>query len=86
MELYIVDKQGRPLHLNQEIIAKLNDPQLTLELNRYNLEYNFKPVLIKDGCFAATQAEALAAIAKINGAAAQWGGQVVPVGILPRAV
>ena len=83
LELYIVDKQGRPLHINQEIIAKLNDPQLTLELNRYNLEYNFKPVLIKDGCFAATQTEALAAIAKINGAAAQWGGQVVPVGILP---
>lgn len=83
LELYIVDKNCRPLHINQEIIAKLNDPQLTLELNRYNLEYNFSPVLIKDGCFGATQREALAAIDKINGAAAEWGGNVVPVGILP---
>lgn len=83
LELYIVDKNCRPLHINQEIIAKLNDPQLTLELNRYNLEYNFSPVLLKDNCFAATQAEALAAIDKINGAAAEWGGNVVPVGILP---
>lgn len=83
LELYIVDKDCRPLHINQEIIAKLNDPQLTLELNRYNLEYNFSPVLIKDNCFAATEKEALAAIDKINGAAASWGGQVVPVGILP---
>ncbi len=83
LELYIVDKECRPLHINQEIIAKLNDPQLTLELNRYNLEYNFKPVLLKDNCFAATQSEALAAIDKINGAAAAWGGSVVPVGILP---
>lgn len=83
LELYIVDKDCRPLHINQEIIAKLDDPQLTLELNRYNLEYNFSPVLIKDSCFAATQREALAAIDKINGAAASWGGNVVPVGILP---
>ena len=83
LELYIVDKDCRPLHINQEIIAKLGDPQLTLELNRYNLEYNFSPVLLKDNCFATTQAEALAAFDKINGAAANWGGQVVPVGILP---
>lgn len=83
LELYIVDKNCRPLHINQEIIAKLGDPQLTLELNRYNLEYNFNPVLLKDNCFAETQKEALAAIDKINGAAADWGGNVVPVGILP---
>ena len=43
LELYIVDSQGRPLHVNQEIQKQLNDPQLTLELNRYNLEYNFSP-------------------------------------------
>jgi len=83
LELYIVDKDCRPLHINQEIIAALDDPQLTLELNRYNLEYNFNPVLIKDNCFATTQSEALAAIGKINAAAANWGGNVVPVGILP---
>ncbi len=83
LELYIVDKDCRPLHINQEIIARLDDPQLTLELNRYNLEYNFNPVLVKDNCFTATQQEALAAIDKINAAAAEWGGNVVPVGILP---
>lgn len=83
LELYIVDNNGRPLHINQEIIAKLNDPQLTLELNRYNLEYNFSPVMISDNCFAATEREALAAIDKINAAASEWEGRVVPVGILP---
>ena len=83
LELYIVDNKARPLHINQEIIAQLNDPQLTLELNRYNLEYNFKPSLVKDCCFSATQQEALAAIEKINKCARQWGGSVVPIGILP---
>lgn len=83
LELYIVDPEGQPLHVNQEIIAELDDPQLTLELNRYNLEYNFSPCLISDHCFHNTQQEALAAIDKINGCAAQWNGSVVPVGILP---
>lgn len=83
LELYIVNQECRPLHINQEIIKQLNDPQLTLELNRYNLEYNFSPVLLKDNCFAATQNEALMAMEKINSCAAQWGGQVVPIGILP---
>jgi len=83
LELYIVDNEARPLHINQEIIAQLNDPQLTLELNRYNLEYNFRPSLLKDCCFSATQQEALAAIEKINKCAKQWDGSVVPIGILP---
>ena len=83
LELYIVDGAGRPLHINQEIIEKLDDPQLTLELNRYNLEYNFSPYLFKDKCFSATQNEALAAIKKINACAAAWNGSVVPIGILP---
>lgn len=83
LELYIVDENGRPLHINQEIISQLADPQLTLELNRYNLEYNFSPVMLKDNCFAATQREALDAIEKVNRCAAQWGGSVIPIGILP---
>jgi gamma-glutamyl:cysteine ligase YbdK (ATP-grasp superfamily) len=83
LELYIVDKDARPLHINQEIQKKLNDPQLTLELNRYNLEYNFSPVLLKDGCLHATQREALTALEKINKCAKKWKGKVVPIGILP---
>ena len=83
LELYIVDSVGQPLHVNQEIIEQLDDPQLTLELNRYNLEYNFSPCLISDYCFRKTQQEALAAMDKINACAAQWDGSVVPVGILP---
>ncbi len=83
LELYIVDQDGRPLHVNQEILRQLNDDQLTLELNRYNLEYNFSPSMVRDCCFSATQDEALAAIAKINQCASQWQGQVVPIGILP---
>jgi len=83
LELYLIDDEGRPLHINQEVEQTLDDPQITLELNRYNLEYNFSPQMIKDSCFAATEKEALAAMEKINGVASQWQGSAVPVGILP---
>ena len=84
LELYIVDGEARPLHINQDIQRQLDDPQLTLELNRYNLEYNFSPSLVKDGCFSLTQTEALNAMKNINAVAAQLGGSVVPIGILPH--
>ena len=83
LELYVIDDDGKPLHVNQKIMEKLNDPQLTLELNRYNLEYNFTPVALKDGCLHATQSEALEVIERIDKAAAEWSGHVLPVGILP---
>jgi gamma-glutamyl:cysteine ligase YbdK (ATP-grasp superfamily) len=83
LELYIVDQLGRPLHINQEIQQELHDPQLTLELNRYNLEYNFNPVLARDHCLHRTEQEALAALRKIDACADKWHGSTVPVGILP---
>lgn len=83
LELYVVDSLGRPLHINQEVQKELNDPQLTLELNRYNLEYNFSPVLAKNNCFHATQAEAMEALEKIDRCAEKWSGSTVGIGILP---
>lgn len=83
LELYIVDHLGRPLHLNQDIQHQLNDPRLTLELNRYNLEYNFAPALCRDGCFHNTRKQALTMLDTLNRLAGQWHGMVVPIGILP---
>lgn len=83
LELYIVDHRGTPLHLNQDIQQQLNDPLLTLELNRFNLEYNFTPALLRDNCFSRTQQEAITALEKINRAADKWHGTVIPIGILP---
>lgn len=83
LELYIVDAQGRPLAINKEIQQALGDDQLTLELNRFNLEYNFTPVLVQDSCFGRTEQQALSAVAQINACAARWQGSVFPIGILP---
>ena len=55
LEMYLVDADGKPLYANQEILDQANDPQLTLELNRYNLEYNLSPYALSDAPFDSHQ-------------------------------
>lgn len=83
LEMYIVDADGRPLHLNQEIQAAMGDPQLTLELNRYNLEYNLSPYRISEAPFTSTERDILQCLASLRAEAARRGGRIVPIGILP---
>ncbi len=83
LEMYIVDETGRPLFCNQEILDEVGDPQLTLELNRYNLEYNLSPYRTDQSPFTSTQREIEAKLAQVRAVAANHGGRVVPIGILP---
>ncbi|MEE4143641.1 MAG: glutamate--cysteine ligase [Halieaceae bacterium] len=83
LEMYAVDSSGLPLYANEEILAQAGDPQLTLELNRYNLEYNLSPYPLAGAAFAATEQEILAKLRQVRSVAAGLGGRVVPIGILP---
>lgn len=83
LELYIIDEHGRPLLRNEEILAALNDPQFTPELNRYNIECNLSPVLARADCFHATESEALKALQRVADCARRWQGSAAAVGILP---
>ena len=83
LEMYIVDRDGFPLHLNQEIHEAAGDPQLTLELNRYNLEYNLMPCALSNRPFAAIEEEIINKLAYVGEVAEDVNGRVVPIGILP---
>ncbi|WP_372598631.1 glutamate--cysteine ligase [Amphritea sp.] len=83
LELYIVDKLGRPLQVNNKIQAQLGDPQLTLELNRYNLEYNLTPVAMEGRPFSAIETEIRTVLERLNALAEPYGGRILPIGILP---
>ncbi len=83
LEMYVVDSSGRPLYANEEILAQADDPQLTLELNRYNLEYNLSPYRLAESAFKSTEREILAKLQQVRSVAAALGGRVVPIGILP---
>lgn len=83
LELYLVNDQGRPVDRNIEIRAALGDPRLTLELNRYNLEYNLSPLPFNDQAFVRLAQELENALSGLNQAAVDFGAAVLPIGILP---
>ncbi len=83
LEMYIVDDRGNPLHANQEILSDAADPQLTLELNRYNLEYNLTPFALDAQPFSSTENEIQRKLTFLGEVAARRGGRIVPIGILP---
>lgn len=83
LEMYIVDGEGRPLNRNQEILDAAQDPQLTLELNRYNLEWNLSPYSLADTPFHRTEAEILDKLATARRLAGEFDGRIVATGILP---
>ncbi|ABC27264.1 uncharacterized conserved protein [Hahella chejuensis KCTC 2396] len=83
LELYIIDKQGRPSAKNQEILAAVNDPNLTLELNRFNLEYNLEPTPASGASFSALQRQIDSVLRTLQGHAASHEASLLPIGILP---
>jgi len=83
LEMYIIDDDGLPLYANQEILEDADDPTLTLELNRYNLEINLPPFALSDSAFSSTEQVIVESVQRLGKVAAAHGGRVVPIGILP---
>jgi gamma-glutamyl:cysteine ligase YbdK (ATP-grasp superfamily) len=83
LEIYIVDEDGFPLPINEKLLKLADDPQLTLELNRYNLEYNLSPYNINELAFFRTEREIIDKLHALSCIACLEGGRVVPIGILP---
>jgi gamma-glutamyl:cysteine ligase YbdK (ATP-grasp superfamily) len=83
LELYVIDRDGRPLHRNTEIYARAGDARLSLELNRFNLECNLSPVPAAGRPFSRIESEMSTELRRLNALAASYDGQVVPIGILP---
>ena len=83
LELVLVDGACRPLPKNQVIRDAVDDPRVTLELARFNLELNASPLPLAGHSFADLEAELNLLVAKVTAAAAAHGGQVAAIGILP---
>lgn len=82
LEVSIVDEHAQALPLNRRLLAESLDPNLQLELDRFNLEYNLSPVPAQGRPFSAMQAELTRALDSLSDVAARHGGRIVPVGIL----
>jgi len=83
LEMSIIDDDAQALPLNREVLAQSLDPQLQLEIDRFNLEYNLSPVQAAGEPFLAMQGELESALAALGEVASRHGGRVIPIGILP---
>lgn len=83
LELYLVNSSGKPLYRNEDMLTLCNDPKVSLELNRYNLEYNLSPVKAAGRPFSSIEREMSQALTKLDEIAERLGGKIAAIGILP---
>lgn len=83
VELNLMDDRARPAPVNHRLLQRLPDPRLSLEINRYNVEVNARPLPLVGASLAALETELRDALTKVRGAARDLGARVVPIGILP---
>jgi CBS domain-containing protein/gamma-glutamyl:cysteine ligase YbdK (ATP-grasp superfamily) len=82
-EVAIVNSEYRPVPLGQEVLAKLNDPRITTELARFNLEINLTAQVLKSSCFKDLSSELHLLIEQLRTVAQSFDADVVLTGILP---
>jgi gamma-glutamyl:cysteine ligase YbdK (ATP-grasp superfamily) len=83
LELAIVDEAGDASPINRALLTAVADPHLTVEIDRFNLEFNASPVPAAGRPFAALQGELTAALAELDRVARPLGARVTTIGILP---
>lgn len=83
LEIYLLDKDCLPAAYNHELLAAMQHPLLTEELNKFNLEFNLSPVPAKGAPFTAMSNEVLPFLNDLKQAAAKLNTQIATIGILP---
>jgi CBS domain-containing protein len=82
-ELVLVDERWDPAPCAVDVLARLDDPSITTEVARFNLECNLDPIVLEGDCFARTESALRAALERIADAAANEGARPILTGILP---
>ncbi len=82
-EMFFVDRNLRPAPVAVEVLEKANDPRLTTEIARFNLEANLLPQVITGRCFYLLEQELQELVETARDAAKFFGADVMLTGILP---
>src|SRR4051812_32387739 len=82
-EMFLVDRDLNPAPLSTEILKHINDPRLTTEIARFNLEANLTPLRWGGNCLSQMHTELDEIIALARTAAHAQGADVLLTGILP---
>lgn len=82
-EMFLIDRDLRPAPISFEVLALANDPQLTTEIAKFNLEANLTPLKLTTDCFSRMERELTDLIAFARDAAGSHDADVLLAGILP---
>ncbi len=82
-EMFLVDRKLLPAPVGVEVLQHANDPRLTTEIARFNLEANLPPLLLAGDCFGQMESELKEVLARAQASANHFGADVLLAGILP---
>jgi gamma-glutamyl:cysteine ligase YbdK (ATP-grasp superfamily) len=82
-EMFLIDKNLRPSPVALEVLQQANDPRLTTEIARFNLEANLTPLTLQGRCFQLMEEELKQVLSIARKAANSLGSDVLLAGILP---
>ena len=82
-EMFLLDRYLRPAPVSLEVLKHANDPRLTTEIARFNLEANLTPLILENNCFSRMELELQELIERVRDSAATQDADVLLSGILP---
>ena len=82
-EMFLIDREQRPAPVGPEVLERVNDPRLTTEIARFNLEANLTARLLTGRCLRELEAELDEMISLTRKSAEAVGADVLLSGILP---
>ena len=82
-EMFLIDQHMRPAPVCLEVLKEANDPRLTTEIARFNLEANLTARSLEGDCFTQMEQELTELIDLVRKSAAMHGADVLLAGILP---
>jgi CBS domain-containing protein/gamma-glutamylcysteine synthetase len=82
-EMFLVGRDLRPAPVSMEVLRRANDPRLTTEIARFNLEANLTPLDLGGDCFRRLERELDELVSLARAAAGECGADVLLTGILP---
>ena len=82
-EMFLVDRYFRPAPVSLPVLEQANEPRLTTEIARFNLEANLTPLELTGNCFSRMEQELAGLIDRAREAAATQNADILLSGILP---
>jgi len=82
-EMFLIDRNMRPAPISLEVLERADEPRLTTEIARFNLEANLTPLLLTDRCFGEMEKELRELLLKVRISAGDLDADVLLSGILP---